>query len=98
MLPLYAKQSEKNYLKYDNYDAINVDKVADIPYDYDGAIGVPITFIDKFNPNQFTIIKFRHGDDNKDLSIDGKVPYFRILVKHKLAYDEHGIVIGRRGE
>ena len=96
MLPLYAKQSEMNFPRYDNYDGINVDSVLDIPHDYEAAIGVPITFIDKFNPAQFEIIKFRHGDDEKDLKVDGKSPYFRILIKHKLIYDEHGLVIGRR--
>ena len=44
------------YPKYDNYDAINVDKVADIPEDYWGVMGVPITFIDKYNPEQFEIV------------------------------------------
>ena len=77
------KGNEKDYPKYDNYDAINVDKTKEIPMDYKGAMGVPITFLDKFNPEQFEIIKFRKGDDNKDLSINGKHPYFRILIKNK---------------
>lgn len=47
---------EKMYPKYDNYDAINVDKVSDIPMDYDGIMGVPITFLDKYNPEQFKIV------------------------------------------
>ena len=51
--------------------------------DYDGAIGVPITFLHKYNPSQFEIIRFRKGDDGKDLSINGKCPYFRILIKNK---------------
>jgi hypothetical protein len=46
-------------------------------------MGVPITFLDKYCPEQFDIIKFRKGDDNKDLIIDGKPPYFRILIKKK---------------
>ena len=46
-------------------------------------MGVPITFLDKYNPDQFEIIKFRKGDDNKDLSINGKTPYFRILIRNK---------------
>ena len=50
------KGNEKDYPKYDNYDAINVDKVIDIPEDYKGAMGVPITFLDKYNPDQFEII------------------------------------------
>lgn len=60
-----------------------MDKYTDIPYDYAGVIGVPITFIDKHNPNQFEIVKFRKGDDDKDLSINGKYTYFRILIKNK---------------
>ena len=43
--------------------------------------GVPITFLYKYNPKQFKIIKFRKGDDGKDLSVNGKTPYFRILIK-----------------
>lgn len=75
--------NEKEYPKYDNYNGINVDKTQDIPVDYTGFIGVPITFLHKFNPDQFEIIKFRKGDDGKDLSINGKCPYFRILIKNK---------------
>lgn len=48
--------NETEYPKYENYDAINVDKVKEIPIDYEGEIGVPITFIDKYNPDQFEII------------------------------------------
>jgi hypothetical protein len=75
--------NEVKYPEYDNYVGINVDKTEDIPLDYDGHIGVPITFLHKFNPNQFELIKFRKGNDDKDLSINGKCPYFRILVKNK---------------
>ena len=46
----------EKYPKYDNYDAINVDKTIDIPMDYDGVMGVPITFLDKHNPEQFEIV------------------------------------------
>jgi hypothetical protein len=73
---------EEEFPKYDNYDGINVDRTKDIPYDYDGHIGVPITFLHKFNPEQFELIKFRKGNDDKDLSIGGKCPYFRILIKN----------------
>ena len=75
--------NEDEYPKYDNYDGINVDKTEDIPLDYDGYMGVPITFLHKFNPDQFELIKFRKGNDGKDLSIDGKCPYFRILIRNK---------------
>lgn len=77
------KDNELNYPNYDNYEGINVNKTKDIPCDYKGAMGVPITFLHKFNPDQFEIIRFRKGDDGKDLSINGKCPYFRILVKNK---------------
>lgn len=80
-LVLYKKYNEEEYPKYDNYDAIEVSKVTDIPMDYYGVMGVPITFLDKYCPTQFQIIKFRKGDDNKDLSVNGKCPYFRILIK-----------------
>lgn len=66
-LILYKHYSPEEFPKYDNYDAINVDKVADIPMDYDGVMGVPITFLDKYNPEQFEIVAFRKGDDGKDL-------------------------------
>ena len=82
-LILYKSYNPEEYPKYDNYDAINVNKTSDIPCDYNGAMGVPITFLDKYNPEQFEIIKFRKGDDDKDLSINGKCPYFRILIKKK---------------
>jgi len=82
-LTLYKHYTPAEYPQYDNYDAIEVSKTADIPYDYDGAMGVPITFLDKYNPDQFEIIKFRKGDDDKDLIINGKYPYFRILIKRK---------------
>lgn len=82
-LILYRKYNEIDYPRYDNFDAINVNKVADIPVDYDGNIGVPITFIDKYNPDQFEIVRFRKGDDGKDLSVGGKCPYFRIVIRKR---------------
>ena len=89
MLDLVCRYSPEEYPKYDNYDAINVDRTSDIPYDYDGVMGVPITFLDKYNPEQFEIVEFRKGQDGKDLVYSklaggggGKVqPYFRILVR-----------------
>lgn len=81
--------NEDLYPKYDNFDAINVNKTQDIPLDYEGVIGVPITFLHKYNPSQFEIIRFRKGDDGKDLSINGKCPYFRILIKNKQPITAH---------
>jgi len=60
-LILWKHYTPKEYPKYDNYDAINVDKVNEIPCDYDGIIGVPITFMDKYNPNQFEILGYTSG-------------------------------------
>lgn len=77
--------NEDAYPFYDNYYGINVNKTQDIPADYMGAMGVPITFLNKYDPEQFEIIKFRKGDDDKDLRVNGKAPYFRILIKRKIA-------------
>lgn len=82
-LDLVCRYNPDDYPKYDNYDAIEVSKTANIPYDYDGVMGVPITFLDKYNPEQFEIVKFRKGNDEKDLCINGKCPYFRILIRNK---------------
>jgi hypothetical protein len=72
------------YQKYANYDAIEIPRTEAIPSDYSGVMGVPISFLGKYNPDQFEIVKFRHGDDGKDLRLtDGKTPYFRILIRHK---------------
>lgn len=77
--------NEEAYPFYDNYYGINVNKTQDIPADYMGAMGVPITFLNKYDPEQFEIIKFRKGDDDKDLRVNGKAPYFRILIRRRIA-------------
>ena len=82
-LVLWKPYTTEEYPQYDNYGAIEVSKVENIPCDYEGVMGVPITFLDKYNPEQFEIIKFRKGNDEKDLSINGKCPYFRILIRKK---------------
>lgn len=61
---LYKKYSSDEYSKYDNYDAIEVPKVSEIPMDYDGVMGVPITFLDKYNPDQFEIIGLGNSREN----------------------------------
>jgi hypothetical protein len=66
-IPLYRKYSSDEYPKYDNYDAIEVGKVADIPADYADAMGVPITFLDKYNPEQFEILGITDRDNNSGL-------------------------------
>lgn len=75
--------NESDYPEYDNYVGINVNRTKDIPKDFAGHMGVPITFLHKHNPDQFEIIKFRKGDDDKDLAIGGKCPYFRILIRNR---------------
>ena len=55
-LILYKRYSPDDYPKFDNFDAINVNKTEEIPCDYDGIMGVPVTFLDKYNPEQFEIL------------------------------------------
>ena len=85
-LLLYKKYNEEEYPKYDNYDAIEVSKVTDIPMDYEGIMGVPITFLDKYCPEQFEIVgqmmttkvtEFNFGYPY----IDGKKKFARLLIK-----------------
>ena len=87
-LTLCKCYNSSDYPKYDEYDAIEVSKVADIPMDYDGIMGVPITFLNKHNPDQFDIIgEANHGSDNSfDLfkpTVDGKLKFKRILIQKK---------------
>jgi hypothetical protein len=63
-LILWKNYTSEEYPTYDNYDAINVDEVDKIPVDYDGVMGVPVTFLDKYNPDQFDIIGLVNGKDN----------------------------------
>lgn len=84
---LYKKYSPEEFPKYDNYDVINVDKVSDIPMDYDGVMGVPITFVDKYNPEQFEILGIANsarwiGYECYTI-IEGRKIYNRILIKRK---------------
>ena len=95
-LILTKTYNAEDYPKYDNYEAINVDKVKDIPIDYDGVIGVPITFLDKYCPTQFEILDARNHTSvdklkskstflvkDKDSAINGKPTYARILIKKR---------------
>jgi hypothetical protein len=87
-LILYRNYTSEEYPKYDNYDAINVDKTADIPANYDGAMGVPVTFLDKFNPEQFEIVGIdRYTEGNKTpgkrMRLNGKEMYARIIIKNR---------------
>ena len=86
---LYKTYNPVDYPHYDNFDAINVDKTQDIPVDYDGVIGVPMTFMYKYCPDQFDIVGIlNHGCDNEfDLAkpiLNGKELYTRIAIRRKL--------------
>ena len=87
-LILYKKYSPEEYPKYDNFDAINIDITNNIPCDYDGIMGVPITFLDKYNPDQFEIVAAMTTTkvDEYNLGypyINGEKKYARILIRCK---------------
>ena len=84
-LILAQRYSPEKYPKYDNYDAINVNKTRDIPCDYAGAMGVPITFLDKYNPEQFEILGNEYDlDIPKGRGyVNGTRMYSRVFIKHK---------------
>ncbi len=97
-LILYKKYSDNDFSKFDHYDAINVDKTSDIPIDYKGVMGVPISFIHKYNPDQFDIIDGLNRYTILDVAkkndwarknhihmteINGKSKYFRVLIRHR---------------
>ena len=84
-------ENEANYLKYENFDAINVDITKDIPFDYKGFMGVPITFMDKYNPDQFEIIGV--GIANLGLEI-GIQPYKPEHKKYRKEVQKRGAVDG----
>ncbi|MCY3864638.1 MAG: modification methylase, partial [Chloroflexi bacterium] len=84
-LILFKRYSPEGYPKYDNYDAIEVSKTAEIPLDWDGAMGVPITFLNKHNPEQFEIV----GADTEFTGklgrfyVRGNRKYARIVIRRK---------------
>ena len=94
-LDLVCRYSSDEYPYYDNYDAIEVSKTSDIPYDYEGLMGVPITFLDKYNPDQFEIIGITsnnislkqywiNGFEKYDRPyINGERKYSRLLIRNK---------------
>ncbi len=90
-ITLYKKYNPEEYPKYENYDAINVNKYTDIPYDYGGAMGVPITFLDKYNPEQFEIIGL--GISNSGIEI-GVKPYKEEHKKYRKEIQKRGAVDG----
>ncbi len=90
----YSKHKEikgkESYDKYDNYDAIEIPFIDSIPRDYDGVMGVPISFMDKYNPEQFEIVGSNRGVDQdpdgiygRGTFLEGKETFKRIFIKHK---------------
>ena len=89
-LILYKKYSPEIYPKYENYEAIEVSKVSDIPMDYKGIMGVPITFLDKHNPDQFEIVGSNRGVDQdpngiygRGAYLNGKEVFKRLFIRNK---------------
>lgn len=97
-LVLYKKYSKEEYPRYDNFDAINVNRTQQIPLDYTGDMGVPITFLHKFNPDQFEIVDALNRytlldsqgtnetvrkNKSHSCNINGKSTYFRIVIRKK---------------
>ncbi len=94
---LYKKYTQDEFPTYENYNAINVDKTKEIPMDYRGVMGVPITYIDKYNPDQFEILGMASsagynpdivgipfiGDKDARPLINGKNTYARVFIKNK---------------
>ena len=87
---LWKNYTPEEFPEYDNYDAINVSKVSEIPCDYDGVMGVPITFLDKYNPDQFEIVGIstswyhyyvKQHEKSHCPIINGKSLYQRIFIK-----------------
>ena len=92
-----SKRYDDGYKKFDNYDAINIDRIKDIPGDYMGLMGVPITFLDSYNKRQFDIVGFLNngcrldenglqGNNGIQMTLVGGVcKYFRLLIKRKIS-------------
>ncbi|WP_076922837.1 adenine-specific methyltransferase EcoRI family protein [Pseudoalteromonas sp. SK20] len=90
-LILYKEYSPEEYPKYENFDAINVDKTKDIPVDYPGMMGVPITFMDKYNPDQFEIIGVGIAKSGLEIGIE---PYKPEHKKYRKEVQKRGAVDG----
>ena len=99
-LILYKRYTPEDYPIYDNYDAINVDKTKEIPMDYHGIMGVPITFLDKYNPDQFELLGIMNtGEKNEGIRhkgsthgrpvVNGVEKYLRILIRKKALSNGH---------
>jgi hypothetical protein len=90
-LVLYKTYSKDEYFKYENYDAINVDKTKDIPCDYKGYMGVPITFLDKYNPEQFQIVGLGISNSGKEAGVE---PYKKKHKEYRINVQKRGAVDG----
>lgn len=86
-LALYAHYDPERFPRYDNADAINVNRTADIPVDFDGVMGVPISFVEKYNPQQFEILGLDKDFtfDSAACSVDGSRVYTRVFIRKTLA-------------
>ncbi|KAF5061949.1 Adenine-specific methyltransferase EcoRI [anaerobic digester metagenome] len=98
-LDLYKKYNSEEYITYDNFNGINIDSVADIPRDYYGNMGVPINFVDVYNPDQFDIVGVGSGNMAKEIGVqrnyrgrsdlaytingNAKCPFGRIIIRRK---------------
>jgi hypothetical protein len=93
-LILHKRYNDIEFPKFDNYNAININKVSEIPIDYSGYMGVPITFLDKYNPEQFELLGIMNtGEENSGIRIpnslhgrpivNGVELYLRVLIKNK---------------
>lgn len=88
MLNLSKSYKAEDYPFYDNYQIINVNKVSEIPYNYPGIMGVPITFLHKFNPKQFDVLGLANptrylGQIECYTKINGKKIYHRVLIQKR---------------
>jgi hypothetical protein len=90
-LILYKNYTPEEYPKYENFDAINVNKTKDIPADYNGYMGVPITFLDKYNPDQFEIIGLGISNSGKEFGVQ---PYKPEHKKYRKEVQKRGAVDG----
>ena len=92
-MTLFRKYASKLYPKYDNYDAIEVSRTADIPCDYYGVMGVPITFMSQYSPEQFKIVGVLNSGSANEYDfakavLNGKQLYARILIRRKAAAED----------
>lgn len=93
-IELTRDYSPDNYQKYDNYDAINIERTQDIPGNYDGVMGVPITFLDKYSPDQFEIVMLANGNARANVS-----PEVLAQVNYRAHVEDRGgvgIINGKR--